>query len=92
LALEKAIYLSLAGEAMGLGWCFGKGNQPKLLDWRKPMKAIEVVCPVCRAKPGEQCHAIGGKQLPESHFKRKLAALSDELQHKGNGNRAVTSA
>ncbi len=56
------------------------------------MKAVHVACPVCHAKAGEKCRAIGGNEMPESHFKRKLAALSDELQPKGNGNQAITSA
>ncbi len=55
------------------------------------MKALHVACPVRRAKPEERCRTIGGKEMPESHFKRKIAALSDELHHKGNGDQAPAS-
>jgi hypothetical protein len=30
------------------------------------MKAMQIECPVCWAKPGECCCAINGKAMPES--------------------------
>jgi len=40
------------------------------------MKAIHVECPVCGANIGELCRTIDHMEMPESHFKRKLAALA----------------
>ena len=35
-----------------------------------------VECPACGAKPGEPCKTMTGKTMPESHSKRKIAALA----------------
>ena len=54
------------------------------------MKAVHIECPVCRAKSGEPCRAIGGKQMLESHFKRILIDLYNV--HFGENNNLPTKA
>jgi hypothetical protein len=54
------------------------------------MKAVHIECPVCRAKPGEPCRAIGGKQMPESHSKRILIDLYK--RHFGENNNLPVKA
>jgi len=39
---------------------------------------MNVECPACGAKVGEPCKTLTGKAMPESHSKRKRAALANK--------------
>jgi len=54
------------------------------------MKAMHIECPVCRAKPGEPCRAIGGKRMPESHSQRIFIDL--HKRHFGEKNNLPVKA
>jgi hypothetical protein len=38
-------------------------------------KALELTCPVCNAKPREECHRIDGHVLSQSHSARRNLVL-----------------
>jgi hypothetical protein len=39
-------------------------------------KSLNVECPACGAKVGEPCKTLTNKAMPDSHTKRKNAALA----------------
>ena len=49
---------------------------PKSLETQVVLKSMDVECPACGATVGEPCKILTGKAIPESHIKRKNAALT----------------
>ena len=38
-------------------------------------KSLDFECPVCNAKPREECHRIDGHTMPQSHSARRNLVL-----------------
>ena len=49
---------------------------PESVETQVMPKSLNVECPACGAKVGEPCKTLTGKAMPDSHTKRKNAALA----------------
>ena len=47
-------------------------------------KALELMCPVCDAKPREECHRTDGHVMPEPHSARKHLVLGIKPRNRRN--------
>jgi hypothetical protein len=52
--------------------------------------ALDLVCPVCDAKPREECHRIDGHAMPQPHSARKNLVLG--IKHRTRSDDVKQSA